>query len=66
MSSSNYTHLDFEKVVKVTDKALLVRFTDGTESWLPFSQVADSDDYEEGDGPGTISITDWLANERGL
>jgi hypothetical protein len=63
---SNWIHLDFETIVRETDKALLVRFEDGEESWIPLSQIADSDDYREGDGPGTISVTEWIAEQKDL
>lgn len=63
---SDYVHLDVEKVLKRTDKALLVRLEDGNEQWLPLSQVSDEDDYDEGDEDCTISVTLWLAEQRGL
>lgn len=66
MSASNWVHLDFEKIVRETEKALLVEMPDGEEVWLPLSQIADQDDYHVGDGPGTISITEWLAREKGF
>lgn len=63
---AGWVHLDFEEILRETDKALLVRFEDGEEHWIPLSQIADSDDYSEGDVNGTISITEWIANEKGL
>lgn len=66
MGSSNYVHLDFDAIVRETDKALLVRFKGGREEWLPLSQIADSDDYRAGDKNGTISVTEWLANQKSL
>ena len=67
MSASGFVHLDFEKIVHATDKALLVRFCDGDEDiWIPFSQIADPEDYEKGDENGTISITEWIAEQAGL
>lgn len=65
MSSSRYVHLDVDLILKRTDKALLLRVGD-EEHWIPLSQIADADDFEEGDENCTVSITDWIANERGL
>lgn len=64
--SGEYIHLDVEKILQETDKAFLVRLEDGTELWLPFSQVADYEDYEAGDKNCTISITEWLARQKGI
>ena len=66
MSASNYVHLDVARVVKETEAALLVRLEDGSEHWLPKSQVADPEDYREGDEDCCVSISTWLARERGL
>lgn len=66
MVASNWVHLDFGKILRVTDRALLVRLEDGEEDWFPLSQIADSGDYKAGDTKGTISITEWLAKEKGL
>lgn len=66
MSQSHWVHLDFETIVRATDQALLVRLEDGDEVWLPLTQVADPEDYQVGDGPGTISVTEWIAKQKGL
>jgi hypothetical protein len=63
--AGGWVHLDVQRVVRVTEKALLVR-VDDEEHWLPTSQVCDAEDYAEGDEDCTISITNWLANEKGL
>ena len=39
---------------------------EGEEVWLPRSQIADADDYTAGDTDLEISITQWLAKEKGL
>lgn len=67
MNASRWVHLNVLLVKKATDKALLV-VIDGEdeEVWLPRSQISDPDDYEEGDEDCTISITEWLAKEKGL
>ncbi len=62
---SQYVHMDFDVILRETDKALLVRFSHGEETWVPLSQIADSDDYKVGDTEGTMSVTEWLAKEKG-
>lgn len=66
MGASNWVHLDVEEIVRETDKAFLVRLEDGEEVWLPKGQVADADDYKEGDTNCTLSISEWIAGEKGL
>jgi hypothetical protein len=66
MGSGRYVHLDFHEIVAQTEKALLVRFEDGEELWIPLSQVADPDEYHAEMGGGTISITEWLARQKGF
>lgn len=66
MSESRYVHLDFEEIIAETDKALLVRFDDETEEWIPLSQIADPDEYHAEMGGGTISITKWLVEQKGV
>ena len=60
-----WIHLDCERIEKITDKAMLA-VIDGEEVWLPLSQIADSDDYEEGDEDLTLSVTEWIAEQKGL
>lgn len=62
----SWVHLDFEEIVAETEKALLVRLEDGQEVWLPLSQISDADDYRQGDEDGTISVTEWIAKQKGL
>jgi hypothetical protein len=66
MSASDWVHLAFDEVLRETERALLVRLSDGEEVWLPLNQIADPDDYQVGDRDGEISITAWLAREKGL
>lgn len=64
MAASNYIHLE-GKIEKETDKAFYIDFGEQGKHWIPMSQVADSENYKEGD-IGTISITEWIAGEKGL
>lgn len=70
MSQSGYVHLDVARVVKITEKAMLVKLACDDESnvgrWIPLSQVADADNYEEGDENLTVSVTEWWAKKEGL
>lgn len=65
MSFSRWIHIDVEAITKETDKAFLC-VIDGDEYWLPKSQIADADDYEEGDENVSMSITEFIAGEKGL
>jgi hypothetical protein len=65
MSGSRYVHLEVEKIVRETDAAFLL-LIDGEEYWIPKSQVADPDEYQAGDEGCTISVTEWIAREKGL
>ncbi len=66
MSASRYVTLSFELIVAETEKALLVRFDEDTEEWIPLGQLADPDDYSKGDGPGDISLTRWICDQKEL
>ncbi len=65
MSASNWVHLEDCLVLKATDKALLVEY-DGEEVWPPLSQISEAEQYEVGDKDVTISITAWLAKQKGI
>ncbi len=67
MGSSGYVHLEDVEVIRVTEKAILLRHADWDEDvWVPLSQVADADDYEAGDVGCTVSVTEWAAREKGI
>lgn len=65
MSNSKYIDLDVDEIIKETNLAFLL-LIDGEELWMPKNQVADSEDYKEGDKELTISITEWIAKQKGL
>jgi hypothetical protein len=65
MGASRFVTVNVDKILRETDKAFLVEI-DGDEVWLPFSQVADFNDYAEGDEDLELSVTEWIANEKGL
>jgi hypothetical protein len=64
--SDRWVYIDVERVAKETLNAFLF-VIDGEDVWIPKSQMADPDDYSEGDADLTaVAITDWIARERGL
>lgn len=65
MSASNYVHLDVDEVITVSDRGMLVEIG-GEEVWLPLSQIADHEDYSPGDCDLTLSVTEWIARQKGL
>lgn len=64
MSASGYVHLDPCSVLNVTDSAILVMY-EGTKYWFPLTHVADPETYEAGDEEITISVTEWIARQKG-
>lgn len=65
MGNSSWVHLDVDRVVRLTEKAMLVEI-DGEEVWVPLSVVADAETYEEGDTDVTISVQEWWAEKNDL
>lgn len=63
--SSDYIHLEDVEIRHETDAAFLILYRNN-EFWVPKSQVADPDNYKSGDKGCTISITDFIANKRGI
>lgn len=66
MSASRWIHLDVKLIVKETDRAFLLRLDDDEEHWIPKNQVSDQDDYSEGDENASMSISEWIAGEKGI
>jgi len=60
-------HIENAKAVAQTDAALLIESTELEEStWFPQSQITDdSEVWKKGD-EGTLIITDWIAEKKGL
>ncbi len=67
MGASNWVHLEGCNVLRITEGAMLVEYSD-SEVWLPLSQIdpESRDQYEEGDEDVTVSVTEWIASKRGL
>ncbi|MDP3768801.1 MAG: hypothetical protein Q8S13_12365 [Dehalococcoidia bacterium] len=49
-----------------TDKALLCRFEDGAEHWIPQGQIDDDSDVWKRGDEGTLIISAWIAEQKGL
>lgn len=64
MSASNYVHLDVQVIRRETDRAFNVVLQDGRIWWIPKSQVADAGEYEAGDRDVTLSVTEWIYNQK--
>ena len=62
---TEYTEIDC-RVIRTTDKAVLVEVDDGEEVWIPLSQVEDNgEDLKDGD-KGVLFISEWWAEREGL
>ena len=65
MSQSDYYHLDVDKILKETESAFLFKIGD-EQMWFPKSQIADPGDYSVDDENCTMSVTVWIATQRGF
>jgi len=63
---SNWIHLDVVEIARETDKAFKLVLEDGEEVWIPKGQISDPEDYKEGDRNCSISITEWIAEQKGI
>lgn len=67
MSFSQWVHLDVDRIVKITELAMLLRLRDrDSDVWVPISQISEPDDYDENDTDATVSVTEWFATKEGL
>jgi hypothetical protein len=78
--ADRWVHLDVRRIIRETDAAFLVLIPsdeydgdpetalacDCDEVWLPKSQISEPDDYAAGDENLTISVTAWIAEQKGL
>lgn len=65
MSQSDYVHLDECNIIAETDAAILIEY-DGERDWFPRTQIADADDYKPGQKGRTVSVTAWIARQKGI
>jgi len=52
--------------IRETDRALLVRFPDSRELWIPKSQISQDSDLKEEDDEGTLVVSRWIAEQKEL
>lgn len=65
MTTRALVELDDVTCKAETDKALLCDI-DGEEIWIPLSQVDDSSEVQSKGDEGTLIITKWCAEQKGL
>lgn len=65
MAQSNWVHLEDCNILLLTEKAAYVEW-DGERHWLPLSQISDPDTLEAGDSGVTVSVTEWIAEQKGI
>lgn len=65
MAYSTWVALEECDVLRITEKAMLVRYN-GQELWLPLSQVADPGMYSEKDRGITVLATEWIVGQKGI
>lgn len=64
---ADWVHVDVDEVLKITERAMLVVVA-GEQVWLPISQIAPADvaQYEAGDKDCSMSVTEWIAKQKGF
>lgn len=65
MPANNWVYIEVDEIKKETEAAFLF-LIDDEEVWIPKSQMADPDNYEMGDCDCEVSVTEWIANQKGL
>jgi hypothetical protein len=65
MSQSGWVHLEDCNVLRVTEKAAYIEWGD-ERYWFPLSQISDADNLDESDEGVTVSITEWIAEQKGI
>lgn len=68
MAASSWVHLNVTLVKRATPLALLLVLEDPDQDdvWIPKSQMEEPDAYAEGDTDATISVTEYIAKQKGL
>lgn len=64
-SEKTFVEIDVDEIVHVTGKAILVK-VDGNEVWIPKSQLETVFAHRKGDTDVTLSITEWIADQKRL
>ena len=66
MSASNWVHLEVAKIERETEAAYLLTLEDGEQVWIPKSQISDPDELKAVDEDLTVSVSEWIADQKGL
>lgn len=64
--ADRYVDLEVVEIKAETQKAFLVLLDDDSEHWIPFSQIDGAEKHSAGDKDVVLSITEWIAEEKGL
>lgn len=63
---TTYTSFEHVQALRATGRALLVRFCDGDEVWVPKSLIGPDSEVEEPGDEGDLSVAEWWADEKEL
>jgi hypothetical protein len=66
---SDYVDVEVEAILQATNKekgAFLFRLPDQREVWVPYSVVADYEQYNRGDANLSVSVKEWFADQENL
>lgn len=71
MAESKTVIIEVDKILRRTDRAILIRDMLGTETWIPLSVIVhmddDIDDLEDSDsGVIEIEVQKWFADREAL
>lgn len=66
MGASNWVHLSVAIIHCITKKAMLLELEDGEEFWIPLSQICNAYNYSTGDVDVTVSVSSWIAEQKGI
>lgn len=64
MPASNWVHLDVAKIHQESEKAFLMEIDGGEMVWIPKSQISEPEILSAGDEDVTVSITEWIAEQK--
>jgi hypothetical protein len=66
--SDDYEPVEFEDVecVGATPRAIRVRLADGTQHWIPQSQITPMSEVYELGNRGRLIVSRWFARKEGL
>ena len=66
--SNDATNLGKATCIRETDKAILVEFANGDETWIPKSQIHDDSEVYDSriHSSGKLVVKTWFAEKNGL